>query len=638
MSETVRVCPKCGAAVPAEAPQGLCPKCVLGGAAEATGTAAGSAAATPPPLEKVAAAFPQLEILELIGAGGMGAVFKARQPKLDRWVALKVLPEALAADPAFAERFGREARVLARLSHPNIVTVHDFGQAGGFFYLMMEYVDGVNLREAMVAGRFTPSQALALVPKICEALQYAHDEGILHRDIKPENILLDVKGRIKIADFGIAKLIGNQPRDITLTARGSALGTPHYMAPEQLEHPQEVDQRADIYSLGVVFYEMLTGELPIGRFAPPSEKSPVDPRVDPIVLRALERDREKRFASAAEVKTRVENLEPSPAGPAAPMLPGGINPPVKTSGKAVAGAVVTACSLVAGIVLLMLLGFFLIAIGDGRGGIGRLEVLLVMVLAVAALGTGLAGFLLGLSARGEIRQSGGTLGGKGLAAFAIWAWPALVAFSGLLVLLASPLFILRGTAVRMEPPAVVVHEAMPVMPPQPMPVPAPAPEAGEEERCTIQVDFDIPAGQAVTFVPVRTGDGSPAAIAALGARAAAPPNAAAHGSLIWRQKAAADGRTGARSWSTVIRLDNGSSATALGLPAPAELGALGHQEPTHVAVAPDSEINLVLRTPDGNDSGYAIAVRSTRREPAADALAQSGVVGTGTNWNTTFRR
>jgi len=136
-------------------------------------TEAGSGAASkpaPPTQEELAAAFPQLEILELIGQGGMGFVFKARQPKLDRFVALKILPQSLAADPAFAERFTREGRMLARLNHPNIVTLHDFGQAGGFFYLLMEFVDGVNLRQAMKVGRFTPAQALSIVPRICEAL------------------------------------------------------------------------------------------------------------------------------------------------------------------------------------------------------------------------------------------------------------------------------------------------------------------------------------------------------------------------------------------------------------------------------------------------------------------------------------
>ena len=202
-------CPKCGGPIPPEAPQGLCPKCLLMQASFPTEAGKGASAQSAPPTHaELAAAFPQLEILELIGQGGMGFVFKARQPKLDRLVALKILPQSLAADPAFAERFTREGRVLARLNHPNIVTVHDFGQADGFFYLLMEFVDGVNLRQAMKAGRFTPAQALAIVPKICEALQFAHNEGILHRDIKPENILLDAKGRVKIADFGIAKLVG----------------------------------------------------------------------------------------------------------------------------------------------------------------------------------------------------------------------------------------------------------------------------------------------------------------------------------------------------------------------------------------------------------------------------------------------
>jgi serine/threonine protein kinase/protein involved in polysaccharide export with SLBB domain len=274
----------------------------------------------PPPIERVAEAFPNLEILELIGVGGMGVVFKARQPKLDRVAALKLLPESLSSDPTFAERFNREARSLARLNHPNIVTVYDFGQAGGFCYLLMEYVDGVNLRQAMRAGKFAASEALAIVPKICEALQYAHDEGILHRDIKPENILLDRKGRVKIADFGIAKLVGETKADITLTMSGSAPGTPHYMAPEQIETPAEVDHRADIYSLGVVFYEMLTGELPLGRFPAPSAKAEMDPRVDEVVFRTLEKERSQRFQNAGDVKTSVEQITSKTVTPPPPSI------------------------------------------------------------------------------------------------------------------------------------------------------------------------------------------------------------------------------------------------------------------------------------------------------------------------------
>src|SRR5437868_3698782 len=175
MSRTIelRNCPKCGSIIPADAPQGLCPKCLLAQASAPTETGDPTAGKPiPPGREQLSAAFPHLEIMELIGQGGMGFVYKARQPKLERLVALKILPQSLAADAAFAERFAREGRVLARLNHPNIVTIYDFGQANGFFYLLMEFIDGVNLRQAMRVGRFTPAQALGLVPKICEALQF----------------------------------------------------------------------------------------------------------------------------------------------------------------------------------------------------------------------------------------------------------------------------------------------------------------------------------------------------------------------------------------------------------------------------------------------------------------------------------
>ena len=227
---------------------------------------------SPPPFEALAPHFPDLEILELIGAGGMGAVYKARQAKYDRFVALKILSFDLAADPAFTERFEREARVLGRLSHPNIVTEFDSGTSGPYAYLLMEFVDGVNFRQAMGAGRFSAEEALSVVQEICSALQFAPKQGILHRDIKPENILIDAKGRVKVADFGIAKLVGEKVHgQVTLTLQGATLGSPHYLALEQIESPGDVDQRADIYSLGVVLYELVTGELPLGRFAPPSK-------------------------------------------------------------------------------------------------------------------------------------------------------------------------------------------------------------------------------------------------------------------------------------------------------------------------------------------------------------------------------
>ena len=324
-------CPQCGAKLPPDAPPGVCPKCLLGlGFGSGQGRSPDLAATAPPtppgrfvaPLPaELAAHFPQLEILELLGQGGMGAVYKARQRQLDRLVALKILPPEVGRDPAFAERFAREARALARLSHPNIVAVYDFGQAGGLFYFVMEFVDGVNLRRMLAEGKLSPAEALAIVPQICEALQYAHDEGIVHRDIKPENILLDKKGRVKIADFGLAKLLGQARRDFTLTGTQQVMGTPHYMAPEQMEQPQTVDHRADIYSLGVVFYEMLTGELPMGRFQPPSQKAVLDVRLDEVVLRALEKEPERRYQQASEVKTEVERITTQPAFVAAAAAP-----------------------------------------------------------------------------------------------------------------------------------------------------------------------------------------------------------------------------------------------------------------------------------------------------------------------------
>ena len=310
-------CPRCQSPIPADAPGGICPACALLGVAEPTDPGQAAAAGVPT-LEELGAAFPEYEVLEIIGHGGMGVVFKARQPRLDRLVALKILPPALAAQPGFAERFTREARALARLAHPHIVGVYDFGERAGFYYLMMEFVDGVNLRQALRAG-VTPEQALQLVPHICEALQFAHDHGVLHRDIKPENILLDRAGVPKLADFGIAKMAGDRGAATGLTSTGAALGTVAYMAPEQIEKPATVDHRADIYSLGVVLYEMLTGELPLGRFAAPSEKSHVGLGVDEVVMRALEKERGKRQQSATEMKTQVEHASTQPGSVAKPL-------------------------------------------------------------------------------------------------------------------------------------------------------------------------------------------------------------------------------------------------------------------------------------------------------------------------------
>jgi serine/threonine protein kinase len=327
MNETSSKCNRCGVLLPPDAPEGLCPRCLIAlnlatqteipGETGPSGTIAAKPLPEPPlPPAEVAKLFPQLEILECLGRGGMGAVYKARQPRLERLVALKILSPEKRNDPKFAERFEREARALARLSHPNIVTVYDFGQAQGNCYLLMEFVDGLTLRQLFHNRKLSSPEALNIVPKICEALQYAHNEGIVHRDIKPENILLDKKGQVKIADFGIAKIIGQTPAEVSLTGAKDVVGTPHYMAPEQIEKPSEVDHRADIYSLGVVFYEMLTGELPLGKFQPPSACAhavQIDVRLDEVVLHALEKEPERRYQQASQVKTAVETIATTPA-------------------------------------------------------------------------------------------------------------------------------------------------------------------------------------------------------------------------------------------------------------------------------------------------------------------------------------
>lgn len=319
-------CEQCGTPIAANPDGSLapCPRCLLGlgqlqvaetmdhGSSEGS---LGHSVDQIPEAGQLAGKFSDLEILDKIGQGGMGAVYRAKQISLDRTVALKILSPRLSADPTFVERFTREAQTLAKLDHANIVTVYNYGQADSMLYLVMEFVDGVNLRQAIKSGSISSKEALAIIPKICEALQFAHDEGVVHRDIKPENILLDRRGRIKIADFGLAKLTGIDAEIPSLTGTRQVLGTINYMAPEQIEG-EAVDHRADIYSLGVVFYELLTGELPLGRFAAPSEKSQVGLPLDEVVLKALEKEPQKRYQQASEVKTAIENY--SQADPLAP--------------------------------------------------------------------------------------------------------------------------------------------------------------------------------------------------------------------------------------------------------------------------------------------------------------------------------
>jgi tRNA A-37 threonylcarbamoyl transferase component Bud32/uncharacterized PurR-regulated membrane protein YhhQ (DUF165 family) len=375
--------------------------------------------------------FPQLEILECLGRGGMGVVYKARQKSLNRFVALKLLAPERVRDTQFAERFTREAQALAALSHPNIVTIYDFGQAGGFYFLLMEFVDGLNLRQLLRMRKFTPEEALAIVPPLCDALQLAHNRGIVHRDIKPENLLLDKDGRVKVADFGIAKMLGavdaagkgggaSAPGITTQTA----VGTPGYSAPEQKTDPQRVDSRADIYSLGVVFYEMLTGELPGKRIEPPSSRMggiQIDVRLDEIVLRALEREPERRYQTAGELKTVIETVvaETLKHGGTGSFAPG-----TGPRGTAVLSAPRWSRTAIAGAVGI---GFFLVVIllwlmdwpasSDPSFGHTLPQILFRGAVLPAGLVAVLAGTILGWIAVARIRRSAGRLRGLRLAAF-----------------------------------------------------------------------------------------------------------------------------------------------------------------------------------------------------------------------------
>jgi len=245
-----------------------------------------------------------------VGRGGMGAVYHARQTALDRDVALKLIAKEVSSDAAFVERFEREAKTLAKLSHPNIVTIFDFGHTSdGTAYLILEFVDGINLREAMSSGNVGSDEALEVVSTICGALEYAHSKGVVHRDIKPENILLGEDGTLKVADFGIAKIVDGSVRAPTLTATRQVLGSLHYLAPEHLEAPDQVDHRVDLYALGVVFYELLTGQLPLGRYEAPSKlHGRVDQGLDAIVLKTLSRKPQQRYQNAAELDSDIGAL------------------------------------------------------------------------------------------------------------------------------------------------------------------------------------------------------------------------------------------------------------------------------------------------------------------------------------------
>lgn len=239
----------------------------------------------------------------MIGQGGMGAVYRGRQLNLGRAVAIKILHRDHGTDYAYAERFRREAQALAQMNHPNIVSVFDFGVVGEYLHYVMEYVEGVDLHQQLTFGVISPGRAVEILTKVCDALTFAHSKGIVHRDIKPANILLANDGRIKVADFGLAKRFDQ--KGTMLTQTNMAMGTPDYAAPEQYDSKSELDHRADIYALGVVLYQSITGQLPRGAWHPPSSIIGCDTRLDAVVTRALKPDRAQRQASAAEFKSEL---------------------------------------------------------------------------------------------------------------------------------------------------------------------------------------------------------------------------------------------------------------------------------------------------------------------------------------------
>jgi serine/threonine protein kinase len=262
----------------------------------------------PPTDEEIARLFPQYEMLGMIGRGGMGAVYKARQISLDRFVAIKVLPLEVSVDREFSDRFVREAQTMARLNHPHIIAVYDFGKTmEGHLYFAMEFVDGVNLHQMIHGPGITPAQALEIIAGVCDALEYAHGKGVVHRDIKPANVMVNAEGCVKVADFGLARRLDGAANPQGHTTVGTVLGTPDYMAPEQMRGIG-VDHRADVYSLGVVLYEMLCKEVPRGFFEPPSKRIGVDPSIDDVVKKAMQQLPERRFQRTSEMKNEVERI------------------------------------------------------------------------------------------------------------------------------------------------------------------------------------------------------------------------------------------------------------------------------------------------------------------------------------------
>lgn len=260
----------------------------------------------PPPAGSLEPFFQGYTDFRYIDRGGMGAVYSAVQTSLRRQVAIKILPPELVDDEGFMERFQQEAHMLARLQHPHIIAVYDFGiTQGGHHFIVMEYVEGVSLLAIIRRETLTASRALTITAQVCEALSYAHQRGVVHRDIKPSNILIDDRGQVRVADFGLAKNSRLPGATSTSQHTRGFFGTAGYAAPEHRQKDITPDHRSDLFSLGVTLYEMLTGQLPAGVFDPPSKKCGTPAHVDKIIRRALMQNPGERYQNAQEMRTAL---------------------------------------------------------------------------------------------------------------------------------------------------------------------------------------------------------------------------------------------------------------------------------------------------------------------------------------------